>query len=210
VSGQAPAPPPPGDELLRVAEAVHAGEVSVAFRPGPTVLAKLGDKLHALERTIRRVVVIGAGVAGVTAAEEIRGALAQAELALIGDEPYAFYNRMAITRLAPLRARPRSDPRRAVSGPRIRLPGQPSGRPTADIDGLTSILSARLSRSLGEPPVPADAKGYRWGNLPVPADAEGYRWGNLPVPADTEGYHWGNLPVPADAEGYRWGNLPVP
>jgi nitrite reductase (NADH) large subunit len=193
VSGQAPATPPPGDELLRVAEAVHAGEVSVAFRPGPTVLAKLGDKLldiaeasqvpmesgcrmgmcgsdpvrivegeenlsamrsaerrtlerlglgpgcrmacvsrvqgpvvvdpqpsvepraeaaddeegrpvvvtvdHALERTIRRVVVIGAGVAGVTAAEEIRRALAEAELALIGDEPYAFYNRMAITRL---------------------------------------------------------------------------------------------------------------
>jgi nitrite reductase (NADH) large subunit len=193
VSGQAPAPPPSGDELLRVAEAVHAGEVSVAFRPGPTVLAKLGDKLldiaeasrvpmesgcrmgmcgsdpvrivegeenlsamrsaerrtlerldlgpgcrmacvsrvqgpvvvdpqpsvepraeaaddeegrpvvatvdHALERTIRRVVVIGAGVAAVTAAGEIRGALAEAELALIGDEPYAFYNRMAITRL---------------------------------------------------------------------------------------------------------------
>src|SRR5215212_5130370 len=35
----------PGDELLRVAEAVHAGEVSVAFRPGPTVMAKVGDKL---------------------------------------------------------------------------------------------------------------------------------------------------------------------
>jgi nitrite reductase (NADH) large subunit len=193
VSGQAPATPPPGDELLRVAEAVHAGEVSVAFRPGPTVLAKLGDKLldiaeasqvpmesgcrmgmcgsdpvrilegeenlsamrsaerrtlerlslgpscrmacvsrvqgsvvvdpqptvepraeaadeepgrpvvvtvdHALERTIRRVVVIGAGVAGVTVAEQIRRALAEAELALIGDEPYPFYNRMAITRL---------------------------------------------------------------------------------------------------------------
>src|SRR5436190_24221354 len=45
VGGQAKGTPPPGDELLRVAEAVHAGEVSVAFRPGPTVLAKLGDKL---------------------------------------------------------------------------------------------------------------------------------------------------------------------
>ena len=189
---QTPVTPHPGDELLRVAEAVHAGEVSVAFRPGPTVLAKIGEKLldiaeasqvpidsgcrmgmcgsdpvrilegeenlskvrsaerrtlerlglgagcrmacvsrvegpvvvdplpgleappeptdleprrvavpgdHTLQRAIRRIVVIGAGVAGVTAAEELRRALPDAELTLIGDEPYAFYNRMAITRL---------------------------------------------------------------------------------------------------------------
>jgi nitrite reductase (NADH) large subunit len=181
-----------GDDLLRVAEAVHAGEVSVAFEPGPAVLAKIGDKLldiaeasqvpiesgcrmgmcgsdpvrllegeenlspmrsaerrtlerlglgadcrmacvsrvqgpvvvdpqpalaapseadgdmsqrpavavdHALQRTIRHVVVVGAGVAGVTAAEELRRALPEAELTLVGDEPYDFYNRMAITRL---------------------------------------------------------------------------------------------------------------
>ena len=188
---QAPGTPPPGDELLRVAEAVHAGEVSVTFRPGPTVLAKVGDKLldiaeasqvaiesgcrmgmcgsdpvrivegeenlsamrsaerrtltrlglgagcrmacvsrvqgpvvvdphptleaqsevervprrvapavdDAVERAIRRVVVVGAGVAGVTVTEEVRRALEHAELTLVGDEPYAFYNRMAITRL---------------------------------------------------------------------------------------------------------------
>src|SRR5215211_9226088 len=40
-----PGKPHPGDELLRVAEAVHAGEISVAFKAGPTVLAKVGDKL---------------------------------------------------------------------------------------------------------------------------------------------------------------------
>ena len=182
---------PPGDELLRVAEAVHAGEVSVTFRPGPTVLAKVGDKLldiaeasqgavesgcpmgmcgsdpvrivegeenlsamrsaerrtlarlglgagcrmacvsrvqgpvvvdphptleapseaereprrvapavdAATGRAIHRVVVVGAGVAGVTVSEEVRRALEHAELTLVGDEPYAFYNRMAITRL---------------------------------------------------------------------------------------------------------------
>src|SRR5215208_1833706 len=181
-----------GDELLRVAEAVHAGEVSVVFERGPTVLAKVGAKLldvaeaaelpmesgcrmgmcgsdpvrilegeenispmrsaerrtlerlgigsgcrmacvsrvngpvvvdphptpdasadhegdtgrrhaggvdDAVRRAIGRVVVIGAGVAGVTAAEEVRRALPDAELTLVGDEPYAFYNRMAITRL---------------------------------------------------------------------------------------------------------------
>jgi nitrite reductase (NADH) large subunit len=54
---------------------------------------------NALGQAIRRVVVVGAGVAGVTATEEVRRALPEAELTLIGDEPYAFYNRMAITRL---------------------------------------------------------------------------------------------------------------
>ena len=192
MTDQPPATPHPGEELLRVAEAVHAGEVSVAFRPGPTVLAKVGDKLldiaeasqvpmesgcrmgmcgsdpvrilegeenlspmrsaerrtlerlgvgadcrmacvsrvqgpvvvdpqpgleepaepagdepprlvvtvdDALQRAIGRVVVVGAGVAGVTASEELRRTLPNAELTLVGDEPYAFYNRMAITRL---------------------------------------------------------------------------------------------------------------
>jgi nitrite reductase (NADH) large subunit len=178
-------------DLLRVAEVVHAGEVSIAFKPGPTVLAKIGEALldvaeasqvpiesgcrmgmcgsdpvrilegeenlspmrsaerrtlerlglaagcrmacvarvqgpavvdpqpgidtgpasdrsqlsagahvdSSLQRAIRRVVILGAGVAGITAAEELRRVLPDAELALVGDEPYDFYNRMAITRL---------------------------------------------------------------------------------------------------------------
>jgi nitrite reductase (NADH) large subunit len=185
-----PATAHPGGELLRVAEAVHAGEVSVAFSPGPTVMAKVGAKLldiaeasqvpmesgcrmgmcgsdpvrilegeenlsamrsaerrtldrlglaagcrmacvtrvqgpavvdphpgietrhepeaarlpaprvdRALQRSIRHVVIVGAGVAGVTATEELRRVLDDAELTLVGDEPYPFYNRMAITRL---------------------------------------------------------------------------------------------------------------
>jgi NAD(P)H-nitrite reductase large subunit/ferredoxin len=182
----------PGEDLLRVAEAVHAGEVSVTFEPGPTVLAKVGDKLldiaeasqvpiesgcrmgmcgsdpvrvleggdnlsavrsaerrtlerlgladgcrmacvsrvqgpvvvdprspleepseaqadgeptrtfvadPALQAAVRRVVVVGAGVAGVTAAEELRRVLPDTQLLLVGEEPYHFYNRMAITRL---------------------------------------------------------------------------------------------------------------
>jgi ferredoxin len=38
-------PTHPGGELLRVAEAVHADEVPVEFKPGPTVMAKVGGKL---------------------------------------------------------------------------------------------------------------------------------------------------------------------
>ena len=180
----------PGGELLRVAETVHADEVSVAFSPGPTVMAKVGAKLldvaeasqvpmesgcrmgmcgsdpvrvlegeenlsamrsaerrtldrlglgtgcrmacvtrvqgpvvldprpviepgeepeeakpravhvdRALRNAIRHVVIVGAGVAGVTATEEIRRALDSTELTLVDVEPYPFYNRMAITRL---------------------------------------------------------------------------------------------------------------
>jgi nitrite reductase (NADH) large subunit len=192
VADQAAETPHPGEDLLRVAEAVHAGEVSVTFQPGPHVLAKVGDKLldiaeasqipiesgcrmgmcgsdpvrilegadnlsgvrsaerrtlerlgladgcrmacvsriqgpvvvdprspleeptetdadespppiaaadPAAEAAVRRIVVVGAGVAGVTAAEELRRVLPGAELILVGDEPYDFYNRMAITRL---------------------------------------------------------------------------------------------------------------
>jgi ferredoxin len=45
VTDGTPASTHPGGELLRVAEAVHADEVSVAFRPGPTVMAKVSAKL---------------------------------------------------------------------------------------------------------------------------------------------------------------------
>jgi NAD(P)H-nitrite reductase large subunit/ferredoxin len=179
------------DNLLRTAEVVHAGEVSVSFENGPTVRAKVGDALldiaeasqvpiesgcrmgmcgsdpvrivqgadnlsairsaerrtldrlgliadcrmacvtrvqgpvviavhpqldaegeqaavealptgrrgRAVRDAVRRVVVVGTGVAGVTAAEELRKGLPEATLALVGEEPYDFYNRMAITRL---------------------------------------------------------------------------------------------------------------
>ena len=179
------------DNLLRTAEAVHAGEVLVSFENGPTVRAKAGDALldiaeasqvpiesgcrmgmcgsdpvrivqgddnlsamrsaerRTLDRlglttdcrmacvarvhgpvvlavhpdvvaqpvqavaevarpttragtagdAVRRVVIVGAGVAGVTVAEELRQELPDAALALLGSEPYDFYNRMAITRL---------------------------------------------------------------------------------------------------------------
>ncbi len=179
------------DNLLRTAEAVHAGEVLVSFENGPTVRAKAGEALldiaeasqvpiesgcrmgmcgsdpvrivegadnlsamrsaerRTLDRlglttdcrmacvarvqgpvvlavhpdvvaqpvqavaevarpttragtagdAVRRVVIVGTGVAGVTVAEELRHELPDAAIALLGSEPYDFYNRMAITRL---------------------------------------------------------------------------------------------------------------
>jgi nitrite reductase (NADH) large subunit len=65
-----------------------------AVDASPTVRAG-----SAVRDAVRRVVVVGTGVAGVTAAEELRNGLPDATLALVGEEPYDFYNRMAITRL---------------------------------------------------------------------------------------------------------------
>ena len=48
---------------------------------------------------VQRVVVIGAGVAGVTSVEELRKRRPDAEITLLGAEPYDFYNRMAISKL---------------------------------------------------------------------------------------------------------------
>ena len=45
---------------------------------------------------IDRVVIVGNGVAGVTAAEEVRRLNADCEIHLIGQEMFPFYNRMAI------------------------------------------------------------------------------------------------------------------
>jgi nitrite reductase (NADH) large subunit len=48
---------------------------------------------------VQRVVVIGTGVAGVTSVEELRKRRPDAEVTLLGAEPYDFYNRMAISKL---------------------------------------------------------------------------------------------------------------
>ena len=53
----------------------------------------------AISEEVRRIVVIGAGAAGVNAAIEVRKLHAGAEITLLGDEPYDFYNRMAIGKL---------------------------------------------------------------------------------------------------------------
>jgi ferredoxin len=45
MADDAPAPSHADNNLLRVAGVVHAGEIYVGFQPGPTVLAKVGEKL---------------------------------------------------------------------------------------------------------------------------------------------------------------------
>jgi NADPH-dependent 2,4-dienoyl-CoA reductase/sulfur reductase-like enzyme/ferredoxin len=53
----------------------------------------------ALRAGIRRVVIVGNGVAGMGAAEALRRASASVQIEVVGNEPHPFYNRMGIGRL---------------------------------------------------------------------------------------------------------------
>lgn len=64
------------------------GGVSAA---GPPPFEVAGD--------VRRVVVIGTGIAGVTAADYVRRFHPECQISLVGDEPHLLYNRMGIARL---------------------------------------------------------------------------------------------------------------
>ena len=76
---------------------IRGGEVTVSLTPeradgGP-------DGPRAYDRSIVSVVVIGNGIAGVTAADFIRRGHPDCEIHLVGAEPHALYNRMGISRL---------------------------------------------------------------------------------------------------------------
>lgn len=65
--------------------------------PAPIVAAPAVDR--AIEAGIKRVVIIGNGAAGTSAADEIRRASPSCHIDLIARENHAFYNRMALGRV---------------------------------------------------------------------------------------------------------------
>lgn len=76
---------------------VSSGTVTVSLTPEP------GDggaeRPDRYDRSIMSVVVIGNGIAGVTAADFVRRGHPDCEIHLVGQEPHALYNRMGISRL---------------------------------------------------------------------------------------------------------------
>jgi NADPH-dependent 2,4-dienoyl-CoA reductase/sulfur reductase-like enzyme/ferredoxin len=76
------------------------GAVSIALTPerpaAPTPSQLAGFRFDA---AITRVVVIGNGAAGITAADHLRRRHPACEITVVGREPHHFYNRMAIERL---------------------------------------------------------------------------------------------------------------
>ena len=63
------------------------------------VAATIGDDDFHFDEAVKHVVVVGNGIAGVTAADYVRRYHPDCEIHLIGQESHHLYNRMAITRL---------------------------------------------------------------------------------------------------------------
>jgi NADPH-dependent 2,4-dienoyl-CoA reductase/sulfur reductase-like enzyme/ferredoxin len=78
---------------------LESGAVKVSLTPekGDGVGATSGSR--DFDRSIVRVVVVGNGIAGVTAADFVRRGHPECEIHLVGNEPHVMYNRMGISRL---------------------------------------------------------------------------------------------------------------
>jgi nitrite reductase (NADH) large subunit len=76
---------------------IRGGDVTVSLTPERADGA--ADRPVDYDRSIVSVVVIGNGIAGVTAADFIRRGHPDCEIHLVGSEPHALYNRMGISRL---------------------------------------------------------------------------------------------------------------
>jgi NAD(P)H-nitrite reductase large subunit/ferredoxin len=76
------------------------GSVSISLTPQQAEhrLVAVRDPAH-LDASIQHVVVVGNGIAGVTAADHVRRRHATCAIDLVAREPYHLYNRMALTRL---------------------------------------------------------------------------------------------------------------
>jgi NADPH-dependent 2,4-dienoyl-CoA reductase/sulfur reductase-like enzyme/ferredoxin len=76
---------------------IESGTVTVSLTPEPG--GTDGAKPTHFDRSIVSVVVIGGGIAGVTAADFVRRGHPDCEIHLVGQESHALYNRMGISRL---------------------------------------------------------------------------------------------------------------
>ena len=76
------------------------GPVEVALTPDKKGAATPSQILRmSFDRSIERVVVLGNGIAGVTAADHVRRRHPECQVDLVADEPHPLYNRMGINRL---------------------------------------------------------------------------------------------------------------
>ena len=76
------------------------GPVEVALTPDKAEAPRLSQvRGFNYDKSVARVVVIGNGIAGVTAADHLRRRHPDVEIDLIAEEPHHLYNRMGISRL---------------------------------------------------------------------------------------------------------------
>lgn len=77
---------------------LHKGCVHIALVPDKADLPAVAT-VREFDRAIQQVVIIGNGIAGVTAADHIRRRHPDCSIRLVAEENHALYNRMGITRL---------------------------------------------------------------------------------------------------------------
>ncbi len=76
------------------------GAVTIGLQPRKRGAAATGaDETPRGDPSVARVVVLGNGIAGVTAAEQVRKLHPSCEISIVGREKFPLYNRMGITRL---------------------------------------------------------------------------------------------------------------
>jgi nitrite reductase (NADH) large subunit len=77
-----------------------AGPVSVSLTPDKPKAPSL-SKVHGFnyDRSVERVVIVGNGIAGVSAADHVRRRHPLAQIDIVAEEPHHLYNRMGISRL---------------------------------------------------------------------------------------------------------------
>jgi nitrite reductase (NADH) large subunit len=78
---------------------LQSGEVKVSLTPEPGDGAGNGAEPRHFDRSIVSVVVLGNGIAGVTAADFVRRGHPDCEIHIVGLESHVLYNRMGISRL---------------------------------------------------------------------------------------------------------------
>ncbi len=78
---------------------VRSGPVKVALTAEPGGPPRAGQRPASYDRSMVSVVVIGNGIAGVTAADFVRRGHPDCEIHLVGNETHVLYNRMGISRL---------------------------------------------------------------------------------------------------------------
>jgi nitrite reductase (NADH) large subunit len=83
--------------IARVEGGVTVAAAGAEMRDGTD--AGASSEAAVISTAAQRIVVVGGGVAGVTAAIELRRVAPATEIVLLGGEPYDFYNRMALGRL---------------------------------------------------------------------------------------------------------------
>jgi len=76
-----------------------SGPVEVALTPDKAETPSLSRIEVPYDKSVTKVVVIGNGIAGVTAADQLRRRHPDVDIDLIAEEPHHLYNRMGISRL---------------------------------------------------------------------------------------------------------------